>query len=368
MRLAEFAIQNFRNYAEARLTFSRERNFFFGRNAQGKSNLLQAITLLCLSKDVRSSSDDELVKDGAAFFETSGTFVDERGLSIRAGIGLQKGGTKQIIYNGKKQQRQADYVGKFPIVVFSPESHRITSGPPSERRRFVDMLLCQGSPAYLADLQEYSRILRQRNAVLTAGSRNRDDQMLAVWDETLADAGARLANARALFFESIAESTRDIYRRVDEEKGELRLVYESQVAPGLNAKQDFAGLLKQKRAADWHRGQTTAGPHRDDVAIFIDGSDLRKFGSRGEHKSVLMTLKVLEAQFLLDKKNTNPIVVLDDLFSELDEGRARRCLASFSGISQMFVSSISAPQVEEKEGDAFFEIDDGRVVNTRRVE
>jgi DNA replication and repair protein RecF len=192
MRLAELAIHNFRNYAEARLTFSPERNFIFGRNAQGKSNLLQAITLLCLTKDMRSAADDELVKTGEKFFEVSGTFVDERGLSAKAGIGFQKGGAKQIVHNGKRQQRQADYVGKFPIVVFSPESHRITGGSPSERRRFIDMLLCQGSPAYLADLQDYSRTLRQRNALLAAGNRSRDEQQLASWDERMAGAGASI--------------------------------------------------------------------------------------------------------------------------------------------------------------------------------
>lgn len=368
MRLAEFAIRNFRNYAEARLTFSPERNFVFGRNAQGKSNLFQAITQLCLTKDLRSSTDDELVMNDADHFDVSGTFVDERGLSIKGAISFQKAGAKHILYNGKRQPRQADYVGKFPIVVFSPESHRITSGPPSERRRFIDMLLCQGSPAYLADLQAYGRILRQRNAVLATGRRGQEEQVLAVWDETMADAGARLVNARAQLFERIGGAARDIYGRVDEKQGDVRLLYESRIAPGPDAKEQFLDLLKENRTRDWRRGQTTIGPHRDDIAMFIDKADLRKYGSRGEHKSVLMTLKLLEAQYLVEKKNTSPLIVLDDLFSELDEGRARRCLSLFSNICQLFVSSVSAPEVEEKEGDIFFEIVKGEIIKTRRVE
>jgi len=368
MRLAEFAIRNFRNYAEARLTFSPERNFIFGRNAQGKSNLLQAITMLCLTKDLRSNVDDELVKNDADFFEVHGTFVDERGLSTKAGIGFQKGGAKHIVHNGKRQQRQADYVGKFPIVVFSPESHRITSGPPSERRRYIDMLLCQGSPAYLADLQEYTRKLRQRNALLAAGERSREEQMLVVWDEAIAEVGARIVNARAQFFENAAERAGEIYRRVDEKKSDLRVLYESRIEPREEAKKKFMELLKQKRVIDWQRGQTTIGPHRDDMVIFIDQSDLRKYGSRGEHKSVLMTLKLLEAQYLLEKKNTAPMVVLDDLFSELDDGRAQRCLSMFSDSCQLFVSSVGKPEVEKNERDIFFEIENGEVINNRRDE
>jgi len=368
MRLAEFAIQNFRNYAEARLTFSPERNFIFGRNAQGKSNLLQAISLLCLTKDFRSSGDDELVKRDADFFEVSGSFIDEQGLGTRGGIVYQKGGAKHVVHNGKRQQRHAEYVGKFPIVVFSPESHRITSGPPGERRRFIDTLLCQGSPAYLADLQEYSRILRQRNAVLADGRRGQEESILAVWDETMAAVGARLVNTRAQFFDAARETARQIYRRVDEKQGDLRIEYESRIAPGAQAGVNFMELLKERRTIDWQRGQTTVGPHRDDIAIFIDGADLRKFGSRGEHKSVLMTLKVLEAQYLLEKKKTSPLIILDDLFSELDDGRAQRSLSLLSGGSQLFVSSVSAPMVEESKGDKFFEIENGEVIGRRRVE
>lgn len=367
MRLVEFAIQDFRNYAEARLTFSPERNFVFGRNAQGKSNLLQAITLLCLTKDLRSSTDDELVKADAERFEVSGTFVDEGGISTKGFISFQKGGAKQIVYNGKRQQRHADYVGKFPIVVFSPESHRIASGPPSERRRFIDMLLSQGSPTYLADLQDYSRILRQRNAVL-AGGRGQEEKQLDVWDETMAEVGTRLINARAQFFEAAAESARQIYRSVDDKQSDMRVRYETRILPGEHAQKKFLELLKEKRATDRQRGQTTIGPHRDDIAVFIDKSDLRKYGSRGEHKSVLMTLKLLEAQYLLERKKTAPMVILDDLFSELDEGRAQRCLSLFSNRCQLFVSSVSTPNAEERSGDTFFEIENGIVIDRRRVE
>jgi DNA replication and repair protein RecF len=364
MRLSEVAVLNFRNYAEAHLTLSPGRNFIVGRNAQGKSNLLQAITLLCLTKDLRNTTDEELLRDGTERFEVSGTFVDERELNTRGIITFQKGGAKQIAYNGKRLQRQAEYVGKFPIVVFSPESHRITSGPPSERRRFIDMLLCQGSPAYLADLQDYGRILRQRNAVLSEGKRTRDDDMLTAWDEALVEAGARIVNARAQFFNLIDQDARETYRRVDERGSELRVLYESRIVSGKEAGRNFLEQLKQQRAADWQRGLTTIGPHRDDVAFYIGEANLRVYGSRGEHKSVLMALKLIEAQYLREKKNTSPIVILDDFFSELDAERAQRCLALFGEGCQLMVSGVNAPKVDRRSDDMFVEIDKGRIINS----
>ncbi len=307
-----------------------------------------------------------MVRFGAERLEVSGRFGDERGLNIQSAITLQRGGKKHVSYNGKRMPRQADYVGKFPIVVFSPESHRVTSGSPGERRRFIDMLLCQGSAAYLADLQEYSRILRQRNAVLAARNRINDEPLLTVWDEALVEAGSRIITARAHFFQTISARTGEIYRRVDTAGGGLRLIYESQIGEGANVRETFSKLLGQRRNADWRRGQTSVGPHRDDMAILIGKVNLRSYGSRGEHKSVLMALKLIEAEYLHEKKQTAPMVIMDDLFSELDEERARRSVELFAESSQLFVSSIKKPEVSPVPHDLFLEIENGTIISEKR--
>lgn len=367
MRVEELGLHNFRNYVDAHVFFSPKRNFIFGLNAQGKSNLLEAIALLCLTKSQRSAKEEEVLRFGSEQFEVSGTFVDERGLRTKASITFQKAGKKQIGYNGKWLQRQADLVGKLPIVFFSPESHRITSGPPNERRRFMDVLLCQGSPAYLSDLQEYSRILRQRNALLATRRSPQEDEMLAVWDEAISEVGARIVNARAQFFDAVSTPAHEIYQQVDSSGGRLKLEYRSQVEAGDEARESFRDILQQRRTVDWQRAQTTSGPHRDDMDIFISEVNLRAHGSRGEHKSVLMALKLIEAQYLQQQRDTTPMVILDDLFSELDEKRAQRCLDLFTDFCQLFVSSVAPPQVTPQAEDLFIEIKSGAVVNSRQT-
>lgn len=368
MRLQELGIRDFGNYRDAQIFFSPQRNFIFGENAQGKSNLLEAIAVLCLTKGVRNATDEALVRLGAAGYQISGTFVDERGLQTKASVRFHKAGRKEIGHNGKRLSRQADLVGKVPIVIFSPESHRITSGPPNERRRFMDMLLSQSSPAYLSDLQEYGRILRQRNAVLAAKRNQIEEDELAAWDAALAGVGARIVQARALLFDAIREQAQEIYGRVDASTtGRLKLVYQSQMAPGADAREQFLELLQRRRDADWRRTQTTSGPHRDDIGIFLGDVDLRHYGSRGEHKSVLLALKLLEAQYLKQMKDTAALVILDDLFSELDEQRCRRCLDLFAGFCQLFVSSVVAPAPSRRSDDLLVEIRNGSILNTRYV-
>jgi len=359
MRLEELELSNFRNYLSSRRRFSPGRNFLFGRNAQGKSNLLEAIALLALTKSFRGASDEELVGFQGDRFTVSGTLVNERHQPVTAAISYERHGRKQIAYHGKRLQRHADLVGKLPIVVFSPESHRITSGPPAERRRFMDVLLSQGSPAYLADLQEYSRVLRQRNAILGARRTPGADEELAAWDESLAESGARIVNSRAAFFIEVANAITGIYRRVDSAGGALRLRYHGAVEPGDQARQALRDLLQHKRAVDWLRAQTTKGPHRDDVDIMIGDCSLRAYGSRGEHKSVLIALKLMETEYLRQRRDTAPMVIMDDLFSELDPQRAVCCLELFSEQGQLFVSSVTAPSVQSQPDDLVLEIDNG---------
>jgi DNA replication and repair protein RecF len=376
MIIRRLKLLNFRNYAQLELMFSSTVNFFFGLNAQGKSNLLEAIHCLSLTRGFRTNADQELVQFGADSFEITGEYIDERGavhivtIYYQRGSGSKAKSSKQISLDRKRLQNHAALVGKIPIVFFSPENHRVTAGPPAERRRFMDVLLSQGSPIYLADLQEYNRILRQRNALLAqlqnAGAKA-TDRMLAAWDESLALYGCKILQARYRFVQESVEFLQQAYEYISASSHSLQFAYRSQFdaligEPDAITPQRFKERLAEQRIREKQHGQTLIGPHRDDLELTIDDIDLRRFGSRGEHKSVLMALKMLEAEYLKKKLDTAPIILLDDLISELDETRSRQCLEHFTGRGQLFVSAVSLFNEPYLPDTAKFQIHAGNVV------
>jgi len=353
MIIRKLRLLNFRNYVQLDLNFSSATNFFWGANAQGKSNLLEAIHCLSLTRSFRTAADQDQLRFGAESFEIAGEFIDERGSEHLLTILYQPKGPsrreqgKQISLNRKPLTSHAALIGKFPSVAFTPESHRLTAGAPAERRRFLDVLLSQGSPVYLADLQEYNRVLRQRNALLAqffGSSTHNADRTLAAWDESLALYGCKIIQARHQVVQNNRHILQQAYAQISASSQILQLAYRSQfdtlpieeITP-----QRFLERLGESRVREKQRGQTLVGPHRDDMELSIDGTDLRRYGSRGEHKSALMALKMTEAEYLKQRLNTAPIILLDDLISELDENRARQCVQFFSGRGQLFISAVS---------------------------
>jgi len=368
MIIRKLRLLNFRNYAQLELKFSPATNFFCGANAQGKSNLLEAIHCLSLTRSFRTSADQELLRFGADTAEVVGEYVDELGTEHLLTIVYRREQAKQISLDRKRLNSHAALVGKFPIVLFSPESHRITAGAPAERRRFVDVLLSQGSAVYLADLQEYNRVLRQRNALLAEFTNTTDRPTpvgtLAAWDESLALYGCKIIQARYQFVQDNSEILQQAYARISASSQSLQLAYRSQfdaLRIDEMAPQKLLERLGEYRAREKQRGQTLVGPHRDDLEMSIDGVDLRRFGSRGEHKSAIMALKMLETEYLKQRLNAAPIILLDDLISELDETRARQCVQYFSGSGQLFISAVSLIADESLRDAANFQINAGSV-------
>jgi len=367
MIIRKLRLLNFRNYAQLDLNFSPATNFLWGANAQGKSNLLDAIHCLSLTRSFRTSADQEQLRFGAESFEIAGEFIDERGSEHLLTILYQREQGKQISLDRKRLSSHAALIGKFPSVSFTPESHRLTAGPPAERRRFLDVLLSQGSPIYLADLQEYNRVLRQRNALLAqffGSSTHNADRTLAAWDESLALYGCKIIQARHQFVQDNRHILQQAYAQISASSQILQLAYCSQfdtlrieeITP-----QRFLLRLGESRAREKQRGQTLVGPHRDDMELSIDGAELRRFGSRGEHKSAIMALKMMETEYLKKRLNTAPIILLDDLISELDETRVRQCVQFFSGRGQLFISAVSLISDPSLQDAAKFRLQAGEV-------
>ncbi|MEK7728656.1 MAG: DNA replication and repair protein RecF [candidate division KSB1 bacterium] len=241
MILRRISLRNFRNYSELELGLSESCNFFVGDNAQGKSNLLEAIHVLGLTRGFRAIADRDLVKLGSSGFEISGEFVDE--LRIRhlttVCYDLERG--KEVSLD-RKRLPATSWVGKFPLVLFSPECHKITSGPPAERRRFVDLLLCQSAPAYLADLLEYNRVLRQRNALL-AQSESFAAGNLTAWSQALAVFGCRITTARLKFVKEYEQILLQSYQYISGSSLPFALTYRNQFQSREITPETFLQLL-----------------------------------------------------------------------------------------------------------------------------
>ncbi len=337
MVLRRISLRNFRNYAALDLSLSDSCNFFVGDNAQGKSNLLEAVHVLGLTRSFRAGQDRELVQLGSERYELTGEFIDELGIRHLTTICYDIKQGKEASLDRKRMQSTA-WVGKFPIVHFSPECHKITGGPPAERRRFVDVLLCQSSPAYLADLVEYTRVLRQRNALLAQPEGSSENDLVA-WSQALAYYGSRVMMTRRTFVKEYEYTLSQSYQHISGSPLPFHFAYRTQFQSEEITTEGFLRLLQSARVHEERRRRTQVGPHFDDFVFEIDGKDLRKYGSRGEQKSALVALKLAETWYLKTHTGTAPIILLDDLASELDGNRLRSTLDHFYGNGQLLITS-----------------------------
>lgn len=339
MILRKISLRNFRNYAELQLNLADGCNFFVGDNAQGKSNFLEAVHVLGVTRSFRASSDRELARLGSTGFEVSGEFIDELRVRRLATMLYDQGRGRENSLD-RKRLSNALWVGKFPMVLFSPECHKITGGPPAERRRFVDLLLCQSTPAYLADLLEYNRVLRQRNALL-AQSESGTEKNLVAWSQALAVYGCRIVRARRKFVKEYEQILSQSYQHISGSTLPFYFAYRTQFQSEEITPERFLHFLQGARAQEERRKRTQVGPHFDDFIFAIDGKDLRKYGSRGEQKSALIALKHAETVYLKTRTGTAPIILLDDPASELDGKRLRSTLEYFYGIGQLLITSTT---------------------------
>lgn len=342
MIIKSISLLNYRNYDAAEVNFSPNINLIYGLNAQGKTNFLEAIFLLCLSRSFRQAKNSELLNKEANTFTINGIFKNDNESEKKIVVHYIRDGKKEISINKKKINSHSKIIGHFPIVVMAPDEFRITSGGPAERRRFLDILLSQVSLTYLADLQEYNRILKQRNILLKKmrESKFADEASLEAWTENLIKAGSRIIDFRLSFINAFSKTLNSIFKRF-EKNAEVELTLESTVQYNKEGKtQDlFRDTLQALRKKERVLGTTYAGPHRDDLLFTINGMDVRKYGSRGQQKSLLISLKIAEYNYLLQKKEERPLLLLDDCYSELDEIREKSAFESVHGLGQIILTS-----------------------------
>lgn len=354
MYVSKVSLTNFRNYATAEIELSEKQNFIFGLNAQGKTNFLEAVYLLCLGRSFRQARNQELVKRETTFFNLRASLFQEPGIERLVIINYNKDEKKEISIDRKRLSKHSKIFGQFPVVVMAPDEFRITTGAPVERRRFIDVLLSQLSLSYLNDLQEYNRTLKQRNKILQNfrdGLRANDDALEA-WTQQLANVGGRIIELRHEFIGAFCTTVGSIYHRFTQSTEKIEMTIESSVKYTNNDNNDnaegmFLKALSGNEKKERTLGATMVGPHRDDVIITIDGMDLRKYGSRGEHKSVLISIKIAEFKHLQERINETPVLLLDDCYSELDNFREQSVFGALDGLGQIILTSPKEPVLSD---------------------
>jgi DNA replication and repair protein RecF len=349
VKIRDIHVHKFRNHTQTDAVFGEGINALLGHNGEGKTNLLEAISYLCLTKSFFGSTDGVVLQIGEERFDLSGELEGDTGIRYQIAVTYEHAEKeKEFFINRTKVEKFSDVVGQFPVIVLSPESGAITTGGPADRRRFLDFVISQSSKVYLEDLLEYRRVLRQRNRVLFDSKVSRTDasELLEPWNEELVDRGTRIVHRRHMFLEELQPLVGEAYRSLSGKGEEPRMTYEPSVGADKSMseeaiKQVFAKELKRKAGEEKRFGITLVGPHRDELTLEINGLGVRSHASQGQHKTFLIALKVAEFLYLQSKRNESPILLLDDIFTELDKNRAEKLLALTGSVGQAFITTTS---------------------------
>ncbi|MEO7426238.1 MAG: DNA replication/repair protein RecF [Fibrobacteria bacterium] len=360
MRLEGLSLNSFRNYRSQEVAFGPGINLLSGPNGHGKTNLLEAIHYACLAHSQRTRRDKELIEWGQSAFVLRIHGRDGEREHAQS-VEYTETGAKRVKVDGRESKRLSDLIGQFEVVSFSPEDLDLIRSGPQLRRRFLDILLCQFSLDYLDTLRHYNQALKQRNSLLRQMGGN---DVLEAYDAPLAEAGARITVMRRRALAEMIPLSQECYRSISSGGEELSMhlsgcVSESEDEPLV--KEDFRRKLMALRAAEREAGLTLAGPHREDLAIFLSGKPVRDYGSQGQKRSVALSLKLASARLLEAKNRRPPILLLDDVFAELDEARRLRIGELIRGQGQVFIANPRAADLPFQ-AEKIITLERGRVV------
>lgn len=357
MHIDSLEVGNFRNYDFGKIEFHEKTNILYGDNAQGKTNLLESIFVCGTTKSHKGSKDRELIRLGEEEAHIR-MHMTKKNIRHRIDMHLKKSKGKGIAIDGIPIKRSGELLGLLNVIFFSPEDLRIIKNGPSERRKFINMELCQLDSLYLHDLGEYNKVLLQRNKLLKQLYYQPSlKDTLDIWDMNLADYGNRIIKRRAVFVEEIGELVTKVNEKLTGNKEHIRLFYEPDVKTD-----EFEKKLKDSREKDLKTCSTNVGPHRDDLCFLNSDIDIRKYGSQGQQRTCALSLKLAEIELVRQTIGDSPILLLDDVLSELDRNRQNYLLDSIHDIQTIITCTGIEEFIDSRLTlDKIFRISQGRI-------
>ena len=342
MWIKKLKIKNFRNYESEEINLEKNINIFYGQNAQGKTNVIESIFLCSLGKSFRTKKDKEMIK----LNEQNALVEVEYEKSDRDGkIKIEIGNKKNIYLNGIKIKKLSELLGNLNIVIFTPDDINILKGGPQNRRRFLDIMISQLRPNYMHILNLYIKTMEQRNNYLRQiKEEHKDENLLEIWDEKLAEYAIKIYEYRKEFIEKIIKKLDIIHKNITNGEEQIELEYVTEC----DSKEKYLKLLKERRKLDIIKGFTTKGVHRDDFMIYINKKDIKIFGSQGQNRTAMLSLKLAELQVIYDEIGEYPILLLDDFMSELDKTRRKNFLENIEG-TQVIITGTEKLDIENLE-------------------
>lgn len=369
MVLNKIELRNYRLHSDTKINFSKYLNYIVGGNGQGKTSLIESIYYLCTSKNLTQSKDIEVVSFEETFFNVIGNFSDLTNNNVRVYFNNVEN-KKSIFLDGKSIGRASNLIGKFPVVTLIPANHSITQGAPTDRRKFFDSVISQSSSTYLQILLDYNKTLRQRSSLLNQIKESNSKKLfdeLSVWTETLITQGTEIIKHRIKFLNLFKDFIEDSYKKVmnDSEIPSIDYYYLNQFGNS-NIRELFESELNKVKQLELIRCKNLVGPHRDEFIFKINGNELKKFGSQGQHKTFLIALRFGEFFYLKSVLGKTPIFLMDDIFGELDAHRASKISKYMKEIGQAFITLTDLSNfsyLSNNNEDLVINIKDGKVVN-----
>lgn len=361
MYVSRLTLNNFRNYENQQIEFSPETNLIYGNNAQGKTNILEAVYLFATGRSHRAKSDRELIRFDSDFAKISIDFHDSD-RDYNSVMTFSKNGKKSIRINGVPIKKLSQLMSYLNAVMFSPEDLSLVKGSPSARRRFCDSAISQLHAGYMSHLSDYGKILMQKNSLLKTLKKKgaKSDPMLSVWNEQLAEHGYKIMQYRLDFINELSVFVSGIQKEISGES--LQIEYAPSVKTSDITKEAFLGYIQERQNREIDFASACCGIQRDDIIISINGNDAKLFGSQGQQRTAALAMKIALGDYMYNKKGEYPVLLLDDIMSELDINR-RLYLSQKIRDKQVLITSTDTDIAQNTDSTKLFRIDGGKIFN-----
>lgn len=363
MHIEKMTLINFRNYENQTVEFDNSLNVVFGKNASGKTNLIESIYCCAIGKSPRTSKFRELVKWGKEFAHIKISLVKKYRKYV-IDFAIDGSDKKRVAIDGVPLTKISELLGLMNVVYFSPDELKLIKDSPTERRRFMDISLSQQSKSYFYELSQYNTIIDQRNKLLKSGyEKNKLEQMLFAWDSQLAKIGAKIIAERFEFIKHLSVFAEQIHSVLTDGKEKLQLKYETKIKMDSKQimQQELMRIMSEQLDKDMRLQYTSVGAHRDDIAILTNDIDVRKFGSQGQQRTSALSLKLAEIGLFKQQIGETPILLLDDVLSELDESRRNKLMQLASGMQTIITCTEFDMDIKNKS----IHVNEGKIINNQ---